>query len=103
MRKVTREAVAAFMNGESFKSGNTEVCVGGGGRDVALRLYSHTIALRTAASPDYITISTYGFNTTTTRERLNGLPGVDVNVSKGQLYLNDEAWSGGPVEVKIPE
>lgn len=103
MRKVTEQAVKAFMNGENFKSGNTEVRVGGGGNTVALRLHGNMIALRFAGQAGKIMVGTCGFNTTTTKERLNGLPGVSVYTSKHQLYLNDEEWDGTPAEVKVPE
>ena len=39
-------------------------------------------------------ITTAGWNTATTRERLNGLPNVSVTQRKGQLYLNGKEWDG---------
>ena len=35
-----------------------------------------------------------GWNTPTTLERLNGLPGVRCNIAKGLLFLNGDRWTG---------
>jgi len=61
-----------------------------------LRLHGNPIAY---LSKDGLQISTCGWNTVTTRERLNGLPGVHVIQRKGQLYLNGEAWSGALITI----
>ena len=45
-------------------------------------------------------ITTAGWNTVTTRERLNGLPNVSVIQRKGKLYLNGKEWDGEWIEVK---
>jgi hypothetical protein len=101
MRQITRDSIRAFRNGTKFKRGNTEV------RTVwltALRtfeavqlcLHGNIIAERTQRG---LEISTCGWNTPTTRERLNGLPGVHVVQRKGQLYLNGEAWNGQRIKI----
>ena len=61
-----------------------------------LRLHGNTIA---ELSNEGMTISTCGWNTVTTRERLNGLPNVHVVQRNWQLYLNGEAWDGGLIRV----
>lgn len=91
MRKITKEIVAAFMNHECKRIGNSKT----GGE--FLYLHDNIIACH---EPDgTISITTAGWNTPTTRERLNGLPGVRVNVRRGQLYLNDRPWDGSWTEV----
>lgn len=50
-------------------------------------------------SNEGMTISTCGWNTATTRERLNGLPNVHVIQRNWQLYLNGEAWDGQTIKI----
>lgn len=87
MRKVTEQVTAAFIRGERKQVGNTST---DGAR---LLLHGNEIAKR-AAEGLYVT--TAGWNTVTTRERLNGLPGVRVHNDsrKGGLHLNGQRWDG---------
>ena len=84
MRKITEQAATAFHSGRDFRSGNTQVNRRIGG--VELVLFGHTIAKN--ISGDGLHINLCGWNTNTTRERLNGLQGVQVYTRKGQPYLN---------------
>ena len=86
MRKITREIVAAFMNREEKRIGNSHT------RGEFLYLHDNPIACLNADGT--IEVTTAGWNTPTTRERLNGLPGIRVNVKQGQLYLNGFRWDG---------
>lgn len=54
-------------------------------------LFGNMIAVRVG---NRLQITTAGWNTVTTRERLNGLPNVSVTQRKGQLYLNGKEWNG---------
>ena len=73
MRQVTRDASRAFINGKQFKRGNTRVVLRDNG-NIALLLHGNTIAVRTLGRPLGETVlSLCGWNTPTTRERLNGL------------------------------
>lgn len=85
MRKITKEIVAAFMNHETKRIGNSHT------DGTSLYLHGNEIAVHVMGG---IEVTTAGWNTPTTRERLNGLPGVRVNVKQGQLYLNDTPWNG---------
>jgi len=69
MRKITREAAEAFVNCRNFNKGNTTVThiVGSSFMD----LHGNRIAERMMGSPLRVTLA--GWNTPTTRERLNGL------------------------------
>ena len=91
MRKITKEIVAAFMNHETKRIGNS------GTDGTVLYLHGNEIAVHTKEG---IEVTTAGYNTQTTRERLNGIPGVKVNVRQGQLYLNDRPWDGSWTEVR---
>ena len=83
MRKITEQAIDAFLKGKNFKSGNTEVDSKHGG--VEYFLHGNLIAFK---SNGIIEVSLAGWNTPTTRERLNGIPGVNIYTRRGQAYLN---------------
>lgn len=83
MRKITSKAVYNFMNGFNFSESNTTVKVNGD--TVRLYLWGNLIAERTN---DKLKITLAGYNTNTTRERLNGLPGVRVTQKDFIPYLN---------------
>ena len=91
MRKITSEAVRAFLNGENYKNGNTMVTK----QDYFL--HGNKIAERTESGGIRITLA--GWNTNTTRERLNGLPNVKVTTKKEQVYLNGKEWDGDWITV----
>ncbi len=84
MRTITAKAIAAFEQGKSFRLDNTAVEVHNGVKN--LILHGHTIA--TSSPEEGLHINLCGWNTPTTRERLNGLFGVRLNTKKGQAFLN---------------
>lgn len=93
MRKIISQAVSVFKAQGHFKSGSTEVYSDGLG--TAMVLHGHTIARYSPAKG--LEINLCGWNTKTTRERLNGLPNVSVSTKQGQAYLNgnpiaDNGW-----------
>jgi len=92
MRKITREAVAAFLGGRNFNKDNTEVQNG------CMLLHGSVIARK---DHSFVIVTTNGWNTLTTRERLNGIPNVSVRQQKGQLYLNGIPWDGSPTKVCV--
>tara|TARA_R110000803_G_scaffold35870_1_gene77317 strand:- start:3781 stop:4092 length:312 start_codon:yes stop_codon:yes gene_type:complete len=93
--KITKDAVNAFLNGKNFKRSNTQVVVHGD--DALLSLFGNTIARKVG---DKLYITHCGWETMTTRERLNGLPNVSIYQKNFQWYLNDKAWDGKLIEVK---
>ena len=76
MRKITREAADAFVNGRNFSRQNMKVSHSNGIR--RMYLHSNLIAEQHASygylGPLRLTLA--GWNTLTTRERLNGLLSV---------------------------
>ena len=90
MRKVTEQAVAAFMNGYNFKSGNTEV------RDSAMYLHGNKIA---EWRDGELWITNAGWPSNTTKERLNGIPGVSIQQKNWEWYLNGYHWTGYWVKI----
>ena len=99
MRKITQQSIDAFQRGQYFNSGNTIVEVDWATKNVILYLHDNLIASwNPILGPLYITDA--GWPTRTTKERLNGLPGVHINQKAGQWYLNGEKWDGSLTEVK---
>ncbi len=62
-----------------------------------LILFGNKIAYWTKGN--YVIIRTAGWNSVTTRERLNAIPGVRVTQRDFQLYLNGREWDGNDVAV----
>jgi hypothetical protein len=88
MRKITEKARQAWIGGYDFKSGNTEVRVTFSGDSVLssgdikeLLLHGNCIAWRDTDGVMYFSLC--GWNTPTTRERLQAV-GVIVSTKQGQ-------------------
>lgn len=91
-RKITVEAINAFMSGQKFNKDNTSVLPGEGTGTIHLFLHGNKIASKELDGSIYV--SNAGWFSTTTKERLNGIPGVSVCQRKGVWYLNGEEWDG---------
>lgn len=92
MRTITKKAIEAFNADRAFKLGNTAVHVGD--HYTTLSLHGNDIAQKDRENGN-VEITTAGWNTTTTKERLNGIPGVRLHTKAYQLFLNDKPWDGG--------
>lgn len=86
MRQITEKVVGAFLRGEACSLKNTRT----DGRH--LWLFDNLIATNTPNIGMHIT--TAGYDTQTTLDRLNGITGVYVKKRNGQLYLNGRPWDG---------
>lgn len=86
MRKITRQACQAFENGENFKASNTTVTIDENGK--YMHLWGHCIARQLNGNTNSLEINLCGYNTVTTRERLNGLWGVNIHNKNFTPYLN---------------
>ena len=95
MRKITQESVRNFIDGVPFKKSNMEVSREG--TIYYLKLHGNKIAARLADGRMWI--SNAGWPTNTTKERLNGLPGVRVNQKNFQWFINGIPWTGEPVYI----
>jgi len=84
MRKITREAVQAFICNDEFKKANTEVTTNDA-YETVLKLHGHTIAKKSNG----LMISNCGYTTNTTKERLNGLL---VECGSGHIYQKNWVW-----------
>lgn len=90
-RQITVESCNAFMSARKMSKQNMLVIV----EDLNVKMYLHgnLIAKREIGSNN-IMISNAGWFSTTTKERLNGLPGVSVCQKKGVWFLNGNEWNG---------
>lgn len=93
MRKITEQATNAFFTDQAFRSSNTEVRILKDG--TGLFLHNNLIAFKNRHG---VQITSQGWFTNTTKERLNGVldrlnvPGI--YQKKGEWYLNNEQWNG---------
>jgi hypothetical protein len=95
MRKITEESVQKFIDGIPFKKSNMEVTREG--TIYYLKLHGNKIAARMGDGRMWI--SNAGWMSNTTKERLNGLPGVRVNQKNWNWFLNGIPWTGKPVYI----
>jgi hypothetical protein len=95
-RKITQESVQKFLNGVPFKKSNMEVSREG--TIYYLKLHGNKIAA--LESDGKMWISNAGWRSNTTKERLNGLPGVHIKQKNWEWYLNGIQWDGSPQYVR---
>jgi hypothetical protein len=89
MRKVTEQILFAFNRNMTRKVDNT-LCTGD-----SVLLHGNKIVKRENGK---VFISTAGWNTRTTIERLNAFTNKRVYVKKGQLMLGEQVWDGNWTE-----
>jgi hypothetical protein len=96
-RKITNESVDKFLSREAFRKSNMEVdqCYG----QYRLKLHGNTIAVLDEFN--MLSISNAGWDSNTTKERLNGLPHVRIQQKKRVWYLNGVEWNGEWTRVGI--
>lgn len=98
MRSITSDAYEAFMNNKSFKKSNTQVFVHDNG-DVSMLLFGNEIAKKVMGE---IFITTAGYNTDTTLNRLRAFAIISSN--KGKLMLDNKyVWDGKWVSLTLLE
>jgi len=94
-RKITQEAVNAFLNNQNYSKDNTMVIVHDHNQ-VELALHGNCIAKKDNGK---ISITTAGWFTNTTKERLNAIPGVRISQIRGVWYLSGKEWDGKPIDI----
>lgn len=92
MRKITKEIVSAFMNHETKKIGNS--------RTDGMTLYLHDNAIAKYDAEGRLWVTNAGWKSVTTKERLNGIPGVSIYQKNYTWHLNDLPWDGSWTEVR---
>ena len=96
-RKITGESISKFLSREPFKKSNMEVdqCYG----QYRLKLHGNVIAVLDEFN--MLSVSNAGWESNTTKERLNGLPNVRIHQRKFVWYLNGVEWNGEWTRVGI--
>ena len=97
MRKITSEAVDKFLSKTPFRKSNMSVEESYG--VYKLKLHGNTIA--TIDELGVLSVSNAGWATNTTKERLNGIPGVRVNQKNWTWFLNGVEWDGNWKRISI--
>jgi len=97
-RKITQESVDAFYNNRRFNKSNMSVEILDG--QTLLKLHGNTIA---GIDCKGTWITDAGWETRTTKERLNGLDDVSIYTKRGQMYLNGCAWDGSKTYIETTE
>ena len=82
-RQITKESVRAFLNDQKFSKSNTTVSRADG--VTSLILFGNRIAYKKDGK---LFVTMCGYNTVTTRERLNGIPCLSVRSEKFTPYIN---------------
>ena len=90
MRKVTKIVVGAFLARRKATVGNTFT------NGEELYLHGNRIARHTDAG---IEITNCGWTSSTTKERLNAIPGVSITQKNWEWDLNGEKWNGTPTVI----
>lgn len=106
MRKVTEQSVQAFLNRREFNSGNTCVKTENG----VTVLYLHNNPIARMLEDGEIEVSNCGYETNTTKERLNGVLELADTGSKifqknfewfiSGTAIGDMQWDGSWIMVK---
>ena len=97
MRKITKEAVDKFLSKETFRKSNMSVEESYG--VYKLKLHGNTIA--TIDELCVLSVSNAGWASNTTKERLNGIPGVRVHQKNWNWFLNGVEWDGGWKRISV--
>lgn len=98
MRNITEQTAQALFNLKDFNKSNTRVDTMG--HVAKMFLHGHRIAYYDAQK-NILSINNQGFFTQTTKERLNGLKGVNIKQKGGKWYLNGQEWDGTEKEVVL--
>lgn len=97
-RKITSAIVSAFLTGTPLAMSNSRVVANGSGITI-MRLFGNEIARKNWNGDGAIEITNAGWFSATTRERLNGIPGVHIQQEDHQWYLNGNLWDGKWIKV----
>lgn len=90
MRQITEKIIGAFERRESLSIDNSRT------DGNSLWLFENRIA---EWREDGLWVTNAEWKSTTTKERLNGLTGVNIRISRGVWFLNGRMWNGHWVNV----
>ena len=98
MRTITKESIAAFNNANTFNKQNMSVEVLP--NVTILKLHGNSIAYQYNNPERTLSITNCGWQSNTTKERLNALNDVYIYQKKGIWYLNGAEWDGNLIDIK---
>ena len=98
MRQITKNSINAFLNAKKFNTGNMQVEILP--NVTILKLHGNAIAYLYNDPERTLSITNCGWFSNTTKERLNGLPGVSICQKNWRWYLNGELWDGKLIDIK---
>jgi hypothetical protein len=98
MRQITRDSVDAFMSSRKFRKQNMEVKVLP--NVTILLLHGNEIAYRYNDVDRTLSITDCGWQSVTTKERLNGIPNVQIQQMNFEWFLNGKQWNGNLIDIK---
>ena len=97
MRKVTIQAVQSFNNKETKTiSSNTRVFHCKDTNTTKLFLHENLIAKKVN---NELFVTNAGWQSNTTKERLNGLDGVNIYQKNWVWHLNEKSWNGDLIKI----
>ena len=110
-RKISVEACEALMNCRKYRNSNTRVFkmsfIPDGDVCWSMSLFGNVIANYIWRHHKYpvhfqLYICDGGYQSVTTKERLNALPNVHIYQKDYQWYLNDKKWNGNSTRIITP-
>ena len=99
--KITADSVDALLNGYEFKRSNTAIITSkdeNGEQVSRMKAYGFIIAER---FPTSVVIQLPTAYNKTMVDRLNGIPGVEIQINKKLLTLNGSPWIGNKVVIPM--
>tara|TARA_R110001606_G_scaffold265802_1_gene414790 strand:- start:173 stop:478 length:306 start_codon:yes stop_codon:yes gene_type:complete len=98
MKTITKESIEAFNSAKTFNKQNMSVEVLP--NVTILKLHGNSIAYQYNNPERTLSITNCGWQSNTTKERLNALNDVDIYQKKGIWYLNGAEWDGNLIDIK---
>jgi hypothetical protein len=97
MRQITNDSINAFLNARKFNRQNMSVEVLP--NVTILKLHNNAIAYKYNDPEKTLSITNCGWFSKTTKERLNGLPNVNIYQKAFKWFLNGKEWNGDLINV----
>ncbi len=97
MRKITIDSINAFLNARKFNRQNMSVEVLP--NVTILKLHNNAIAYKYNDPKKTLSITNCGWFYNTTKERLNGLPNVNIYQKNFEWFLNGKEWDGNLINI----
>jgi hypothetical protein len=98
MRQITKDSINAFYNAQPFNKANMQVVVLP--NVTILKLHGNEIAYLYNDPEKTLSITNCGWESNTTKERLNALKGVNIVQRNFVWYLNGDEWNGKLTDIK---